>query len=116
MHYDFWMDRCTGYDLTLDGRQTLEYWVLPAGSFDAPKLAGAIDDIAYPLIPVQGYLQKAILPTIPANLRCTSLYVKDDKCHIRGYQLPGENRKCFHDFEIFDMDLDQMMTRLYQET
>ena len=108
LHFDYWMEKCPTYDLRLNGRQSLSYWIYPSGEFDPADLAQAVDNIVYPLLPTAGSLNSAFLPTFPPELRITSSYVKDGVARVRGYKLPGSAVNGIADFDIFDMDINEL--------
>jgi len=103
MHKD-WL-RHRQYDLRLFGKQKIEYFLIPAGAFDAVKVVRAVDDLIAPVWMGPGNGTKSFYSFKDESLTLTSLYEKDGEVWARGYKLPSRGATTLRDFQILNAPL-----------
>lgn len=101
IHFDFWTREQT-YDLRLYNTHTIEYFLIPAGTFDANQTVRQVEDLITPVFIAPGKGQKSFYEVQEDDLAITSLHTKEDKVQVRGYQLPSQSKNKYRDFEIFN--------------
>ena len=92
------------YNLNLNGRQVIEYSLIPFGAFDGPKVVRAVEDATAPVFTCAGSGQGSFWNLPEPTLAVTSLFEKDGQAWVRGYQIPRGGSKAgpFRDWEIFN--------------
>ena len=91
----------TEYDIRLYGKQKIEYYVIPVGEFNGNKINRIVDEIISPVFNTRGNGEKSFYSEVDSSLEVTSVYLKDDKVWMRGYQMPDGNKE-YTDWEIFN--------------
>jgi len=100
LHWD-WVNS-TQYDIRLDRKQKIEYFLIPAGDFDGNKIVQQVQDITSPVLVCPGTGERSYYQVEDKNLSITSIYPKQDQVWVRGYRLPGKDASPYHDWEIFN--------------
>jgi len=108
IHYKWWMDRSGPYDLRLYGKHRIEYWLLPLGAFDGPRVVREVEALTAPLFLAAGSGERSLYEIEDDRLEVTSLYEKDGRVWVRGYQMPGAGPGRFRDWEIFNQPLQTL--------
>lgn len=106
LHWD-WIEY-TEYDIKLYGKQKIEYYIIPKGEYDGKKITQMVQNIISPTFTVKGKGDKSYYSVEDTDLAVTSLYTKEKKLWVRGYQLPGSTISKFKDWEIFNVLLNEL--------
>jgi len=99
------------YNLCLQGRQKIEYYLIPCERFDGESLVHMVENLTAPVFVTRGKGQKSLYEVKDPSLILTSLFNKDGSVYARGYQLPSGGKGRFQDWEIFNTplrDLEKM--------
>ena len=111
MHFDAWSSK-EQYDITLNGRQEIEYFLVPWGDFDGNAIVKMVDDLTNPVYVSDGRPihedQKSFISAKEKELLITSVFEKEGDLTARGYKLPGGIKDKFRDFEIVNIPVDQL--------
>jgi len=99
LHWD-WIEY-TDYDIRLYGKQKIEYYIIPLDEFEGNKITHIVDEIISPVFITNGNGEKSFYSQEDISLSITSVYVKDDKVWMRGYQMPQGNKE-YKNWEIFN--------------
>jgi hypothetical protein len=102
IHYGF-DGRCAAYDQRLRDRHTMEYYLLPYGSFDGNRICADAEGLTFPVFTVNGKSDTAFHSPLDDMRMVTGLHEKEGAVYARGYALPGCRSE--KDFTIFDMPL-----------
>jgi hypothetical protein len=105
LHWD-WIEY-TEYDIRLYGKQKIEYYIIPLDEFDGNEITHIVDDIISPVFITSGNGEKSFYSQEDYSMSITSVYVKDGKVWMRGYQMPEGNKK-YNDWEIFNTPVDMI--------
>jgi hypothetical protein len=109
IHYGYWMERCPNYDLSLRGRQKLEYFLIPSDSSDGAAATRMVEALTTPVFIAQGTGEKSWGSVMDDTLAVTSLFEKDGQVWTRGYQMPSAKKGRFRDWEIFNLPAKEML-------
>ncbi len=105
LHWD-WIEY-TEYDIRLYGKQKIEYYIIPLVEFYGNKVTHIIDDIISPVFVNEGNGEESFYSQEDNSLSVTSVYVKDGRVWMRGYQMP-EGKEKFNNWEIFNIPADKL--------
>ena len=111
IHYDWWMQRCSNYDLRLYGRQKIEYFLIPAGAFDGAAAKRAVEALTAPVFIAPGTGERSLCRLKDDSLAVTSLFEKEGQVWARGYQMPSAKKGRFRDWEIFNLPAEEMFRK-----
>ena len=104
IHWD-WIEY-TEYDIRLYGKQKIEYFIIPLNEFDGTKITHLVQDIVSPVHIQEGSGRGSFYSVYDPGLSLTTVYKKDDQVYMRGYKLPGGEKKDLRDWEIFNRPID----------
>lgn len=97
------------YDISLQGKETVTYYISPYGAFDGKQVVKTITDLVFPIYYREGIGEESMYIIDDDSLAVTSIFRKaDDTIWVRGYQLPMENTGLYNDWEIFNTELDKL--------
>ena len=96
------------YDLRLFGKQSIQYYLVPAGDFDAVKVVKAVNDLIAPVWMGPGDGTKSFYSFRDESLTLTSLYEKEGQVWARGYKLPSRRASMLRDFQIFNRPVREL--------
>lgn len=108
IHYSHWMARCKNYDLSLRGRQKLEYFLIPTDSSNGAAATRMVEALTTPVFVARGAGDKSWGSVKDDTLAVTSLFEKDGQVWTRGYQMPSAKQGRFRDWEIFNLPVKEM--------
>jgi hypothetical protein len=93
-------NRYAAYDQKLRGRCSIEYYLIPYGTFDGNKICADVESLTFPVFASSGKANTTFHPHLDSKRMVTALHEKDGVVCARGYALPGRLSK--RGFEIFD--------------
>jgi hypothetical protein len=107
-------NRYAAYDQKLRGRRSIEYYLIPYGTFDGNKICTDVESLTFPVFTVPGKADTAFHPPLDGKRIVTALHEKDGAVYVRGYALPS----CLSErgFEIFDEPVIKPSGALYKRT
>jgi len=107
IHFDFWTQK-QQYDIRLYGKQNIEYFLIPSGTFNGSQIVHDVNDLVFPVFSAKGKGQKSFYKSTNNDLAVTAVFEKDGQVWGRGYKLPSENKSRYRDFEIFNCPLNEL--------
>jgi len=102
-----WTSR-SQYDIRLYSRQKIDYYLIPAGSFDGNRIVRDTAAITTPVFVTNGRGEKSFYKIKNNDLVMTSLTEKDNELLVRGYKLPSAKKSAYHDWQIFNEPLENI--------
>lgn len=108
IHPDHWAKYNKTFPQLLNGRQTIEYWLIPFGAYDAAGIVKRVEDTVAPVTVLSGQADFSLGEINDQGLIVTALHEKEDEVMVRGYQLPVNGAGRFRDWEIFNVPLTEL--------
>jgi hypothetical protein len=102
--HEVWL-QAKQYDLRLFGKQKVEYFLIPVGSFDAAAVIRAVEDLTTPVHVVAGRGTASFYAVNDRGLVLTALYEKQGQVWARGYKLPAPEASPYRSWQIFNVSL-----------
>jgi len=109
IHPDNWNKRNKDYPQFLNGKQTIEYWLIPFGSYDAAGVVKRVEDAVAPVTILSGRADFSLGEITAPGLVVTALYERGEEVMARGVQLPTESAMRFRAWEIFNIPLRELL-------
>jgi hypothetical protein len=108
IHPDHWAKYNKTFPQLLNGRQTIEYWLIPFGAYDPAGIVAAVEDATAPIVLLSGRADFSVGTIDAPNLVVTALHEEEGEVMVRGYQLPGEGPARFPDWRIINMPVREL--------
>ena len=99
LHFDFWASK-REYDIRLDGKHIIEYYIVPYGEFDGAEVVQKVSELTWPVFGSVGKGFRAAYESNDRGFEVTSIYNGNDGIYARGYGLPKTDSPSENDFKI----------------
>jgi len=104
LHFDYWTTQAQ-FDIKLYGNQSIEYYLIPTGSFDGNAIVKEVQALIAPVYMTPGKGDKSFYSFDYEDIAVTAIYKKNDLIWLRGYELPDCEHPVFKDWEIVNFPL-----------
>lgn len=111
IHPVHWAKYNKTFPQPLNGRQVIEYWLIPFGAYDPAGIVAAVEDATAPIVMLSGRADFSVGTIDEPNLVVTALHEEEGEVMVRGYQLPGDVPARFPAWRIFNMPARELLNR-----